>query len=340
MKATIFGCYNIGQGFDFHNLVIRKGSNASDADISSSYNEIKSNYDHAVEGFKKPSDDGKAKDWWKHPDFEPPQASRQTLDPLRKEKLKSVFELMRNNCDIVLLQEVVEDIELVKTSFGEKFKFSYKMSSEDNRGLIADALVCWNKEKFEKIKIIGKKETSQESDERCRTRSAIVRLKEIGSNKIFDIASVHAPGYFIKEPTEKNVVNGEKAVELINKVFHLNQDNLADISIVAGDFNSDADPTYYDSVDKLTLSQRRFKLLTDKGFGRVAHNQMTAYNSDIVKLKMGTGECALDHIFVKSGKSTAETEFLLEGDFHFPLEDPSKNPSDHLPLFFKVVSNS
>jgi len=337
MKPTLFGCYNIGQGFDFHNLVIRNGSKASDECISSSYPEIMKNYDHAVEDFNKPSEHGNAKDWWTHPDFAPPQSSSQMLDPLRKEKLKSVFELMRNNCDIILLQEIVEDVEFVKTSIGENFGFSYKMSSEDNRGRIGDALVCWNKEKFEKIKIIGKKETSQESDERCRTRSAIVRLREKSTNKIFDVASVHVPGYYIKEPTEKNVVNGENAVKLLNKVLLLNKDNPADISIVAGDFNSDANPTYYDSEDKLALSQRRFKLLTDKGFKRVVNNQTTAYNPDIAKLKIGNGECVLDHIFVKSGKNIAsEPQLLLEGDFHFSLEDPSKNPSDHLPLFFKV----
>src|SRR5262249_47951927 len=159
--------------------------------------------------------------------------------------------------DIVLLQEVVDGVDLVKEIFGKSnFEFNYKITQEWNKAWVADSMICWNADKFTRIELEGESQVMGRTDERNKTKSAIVRLREIATQKIIDIASIHAPGYAITNPTEQNVANGNKSVQLIIDVFKTCVQP-SNISIVAGDFNSESNPDYIEN-QKLLFSQRRF----------------------------------------------------------------------------------
>jgi len=328
--------YNIGQVFDFQDVLLRHGAQAVDPTIHAIYEAVKVEYDTAAAAFHEMSEEEQRKKFWDHPRFKPTAETLKLISPIRKDKLQNVYDFMHKNCDLILLQEVVDGVDMAEEVLGqEKFAFAYNMTQEWNKLWVADSVVAWNKEKFVKVETPNDALPMSQSDERTKTKSAIVRLQEIASGRFIDIASIHAPGYPIKNPTVQNVANGEKSIQLILDVFNTRL-TPADISLIAGDFNSLSARIDSDEV-KHDLSQRRFQLLKDSGFQAVEHHQMTAYNADIATLKEGNGNCDLDHIYVKNGLASARVDLLLQENFNIPLNDPSLNPSDHRPLFFNVT---
>lgn len=328
--SYIVATYNVGQKFDYKQLLIRNGQHSNDLNIQKLYKAIVPAYEKSLEAFNR--DTKPNKPYWEHPSFQVTPEDLIAFDKVRIEKLKSVYEIMRETCAIVLLQEVesVSEVNLVKQVFSKNFNWSYDVTNNYQNKQVADALIGWNKNIFIKVS------DTNTYDSLGNIKSTSVILRAIKTHEIIHAASLHAPGFAIKNPTKQNTLAGDKAVLSVIDCFKASLEKYPPhVAFIGGDFNSQFNPKHYSSEEECALSQNRFKILEDEGFWHVPQDKPTAYNKDIAAMNDGIGSCDLDHLFV-NGLAKRNVRELSHFSSNYPLEDPAKNGSDHRPLFFAL----
>jgi len=348
-SAVRIATYNMGQEHDTLAKLLRSGATGKtlNPEIEKIYGEFHPLHEAAMHKYhaklsSMTEEQKKKVQWYDSPAIKPGPEVSEIINPLRTKKTESIFNFIHENCDVVLLQEVKKDIEFMEKSLGDKFDFAFETSQDWEKNTITDAVVCWDKSRFVRLEIKGEKEISSD----VKLKAIAVRLQEISSYRILDIASIHAPGYSLMSPKPNfyakpkpylGVLPGNNAVEYALKIFALNKGKSSPVTIVAGDFNSESNPTYYNNAEDKDLSQQRFNLLRNKKFSMINHGLQTCYNSDIAKIRDGNGHCDLDQIFIKKKKTVdAEIHILTEEKYKFELDDVLRHPSDHNPIFFEL----
>ena len=111
----------------------------------------------------------------------------------RSETIKEVCKKIFAGNDIALLQEIEtkETLDLVKSSMPADYEISVAGNPEEK----LDTAVVWNGKRFIKL-------PSNESAAKDR-KVTIVALKELNSDKVIKVASMHVPGYNIVNPAKE-----------------------------------------------------------------------------------------------------------------------------------------
>jgi endonuclease/exonuclease/phosphatase family metal-dependent hydrolase len=323
--------YNVSVLYDSRNVLLRTGKNSTSESVREQYTKIKEIYDANVIKFEQQAE----QIWWKHPYFQVSEGEQPLFLPNRNEAMKNICKNIFQNNDIVLLQEIEtkDTLELIKGCLPEGCKLIF---SGDEKKL--DTAIVWNSKRFEWL-------TKSDLEER---KVAMVTLKDLNSGKIITAASVHVPGYNIMAPKKEMKANeiylsGDQLIHTTLKQMQLKAHD-ADLSIVGGDFNGEYESEFLKSkedLEGLTLAKRRFKLLEDDGYLYVQNALKTAYNKDLEAEKPAAGGlCTLDHVFLKSKDDLkVSIEQCVEESNKYPTDGVSKNPSDHLPLFYTIKLN-
>lgn len=327
-SALNIATYNVGLPFDYRNVLLRTGQNSHSSKIKNQYALIKQLYDAAVTKFFAQEESKRI--WWQHPEFQVTPEEKTVFMQDRSETIKEVCQKIFAGNDIALLQEIEnkETLDLVKSTMPADYEISVAGNPEEK----LDTAVVWNGKRFMKLPSI---ETAAKD-----RKVTIVALKELNSDKVIKVASVHVPGYTIVAPAKEmkageEFLGGDKLIQ--TTLDQMKQGEPADLSIVGGDFNSEYKPDYIKGRD-LDLAQRRFKLLEDEGF-KYAHNIFkTGFNKDLNKTHPDTqGACALDHVLTKSKLNSNITISQRFAETQkYPFDDVTKNPSDHSPLFYTI----
>jgi|GEM_PF-2717402 len=332
--SYIVASYNVGQNYDYKQLLIRNGKDSPDSRIKQLYKAIKPGFKKDLKAFN--LDTTSSKPYWEHPNFHVKLEDYKVFSESRVRNLKNAYVLMEKTCDIVLLQEVTSDLDVdfVKNIFSTNFDWAYDVELNYEKKYQSDALIGWNNKKFTEVKNIN---LSIKPSKKAKS----VLLFEEKTKMYIHATSLHASGFKIYNPTYINTRTGDAIVSAVIENFKENQSKHSPyFSIVGGDFNSQFMPSYYSTDDEFKLSQNRFKILEKEGFLHVPQDQPTAYNPDIASKNEGRGGCDLDHIYFKNGaKSEPIVTELKTCSTSFPIEDPSKNGSDHRPLFFQFKLN-
>jgi hypothetical protein len=316
--------YNLSLLFDTRNIILRTGKDSSSKKVCKQYGVIKEIYDAALKEFEDPS---KTKqNWWDHPAFKVTKEEKEAFIADRSEVLKSVCQKIFMHSEIILLQEIetVETLEFIKMLLPRGYDIAY---SKDQK---FDTAVIWNSVRF-KLLDAGKNEDR---------KSTVVTLLEVSSSKIIKVASMHVPGYNLIDPKKDirttQFLGGDKIIT--DTLAQINSsETLFNLALVGGDFNGEYKPAYLKDF-AFELAQRRFKLFKNEGYKHAKNELKTAYNKEIEASNPSTrGLCTLDHLLIKNADmANIQIQQRLDNEFKFPLEDVTKNASDHRPLLFTV----
>lgn len=326
MSYKIF-CGNMGLLYDYRNVLLRSGATSLLPEVQSQYNAVKTLFEAQKTKYES---DAHPKLWQENPEFHVTDDEKEIIAASRLKKIKAIYKVCQQHCDIVLLQEMehAQDIELVRQSLNS-FAYVY---GQDSNGL--STLVAWNTKRFSKI--------APDASVPQLRKATWVTLQDNVTRKILQVASVHLSGYYLMDPQSDFLVNDHLAGdEQVNNLLSRigSSTPQPDLSIIAGDFNSEYKPCYHNDKS-LALSQRRFTLLENNGFTRFPQEVQTAFNKDVKPIPgRENGLCQLDHLFLRTKEAAthATVKLCIKARYCYPLEDVSKNPSDHKPLFYKIT---
>ncbi len=338
MNCSVYnvGSWNSGEPFDYRNVLLRTGASSVNMKVQQLYSQIKPAYDNEMgklEERKRLDPNGV----FSHRDLprcRVSDAENVFIGDARIEKIQSVCKALSEKCDIVLLQEVIaEEIFQIHKVMPD---FEYCIAKDIEREKVCvDTLVMWNQKRFNKI--------SPQGAETTQRRSTMVLLQDVTTQKVIQVASLHARGFNIIKPSQgvsegENLAGDQDVVDMLNRANTF--DLKADIKIFGGDFNSEYEHLLTTNDRDSILAQRRFKLLEEEGYIYINNSVSTCFNQ-FLTTKQGRedGLCVLDHLFVKSTDG-GEIQGKHLDEFSYPLEDISVNPSDHRPVIFSITCNA
>lgn len=325
------GSWNSGEPFDYRNVLLRTGGSSSELNIQKQYLGIKPLYDAAMAKFEEKArlNPSAQVNHREHPRCQVSAVEAAFIGENRIEKIKSIWNVLFEVCDFVLLQEVMpEETPILQSIMPKKFDLCIGKDFEREKYCF-DTMIAWNAERFTKI--------APEGNETTQRKSTIVLLRDNLTQKIVQLTSLHARGFNIADPSQglkENEVlfSDQDIVDMLKKgeSFEIKPD----IRIFGGDFNSE----YLNPVATRNheLAQNRFNLMEKQGFIHIENNIPTSFNKAITEIPgRENGLCTLDHLFVQC-TSDLKISGKHHDDFSFPLERLDVNPSDHRPLLFTV----
>lgn len=328
MAEFVVGIWNQGQNCDYRNVGLRSGGNLSDERKRQRWEAVNVLYAKALEHF---AAHGK-KAWWEHPRYHVTAREQEILCNDREHRIREIYNHLFAECDIVLLQNVSTPAELRNLRENSAYFFNLvygKEATQWSDGL--DTALLYRKERFELLFPEG-----AESEGSRYTRAV---LRDKTTQKVIQCVAVHCTGFDLLNPKselkyDETRLKGDEEIEHLLMQLETPGTECA-ATLVAGSFNSEYDPRC-DDEEGCRLAKERFSILEREGFGRIETTVESAYSAAISQLSpKGDGLCTLDHLFVR-GKGLSAA-FFPELSGMWPLEDVSKNPSEHRPLFFKAV---